>query len=88
MAWKAPGDMNVKLIVTDTGVIFLSSGNMRFNCIDDDTYDGQPGNLMGWGSTEILAVEDYLEQLKDREEEEELNLIHKDMDPQTGVLDE
>jgi len=36
---------------------------------DDDTYDGTPGQPIGWGATEQAAIDDLLEQIADQEGE-------------------
>lgn len=37
-----------------------------WTAIDDDTYDGQPGDPMGHGFTEQEAIDDLLDQMADR----------------------
>jgi hypothetical protein len=37
-----------------------------WSAIDDDTYDG-PGSPVGYGETEVAAIDDLLAQLQERE---------------------
>jgi len=36
---------------------------------DDDTYDGTPGQPIGWGKTRYEAIKDLLEQLEERKDD-------------------
>jgi hypothetical protein len=42
----------------------------EYTAIDRDNYDG-PGSAMGWGSTELEAIADLAEQLRERGELED-----------------
>jgi hypothetical protein len=40
--------------------------NHDWSAWDDDTYDGTPGQPLGWGKTERAAIDDLLEQIEER----------------------
>lgn len=37
----------------------------EWSAIDDNTYDGFPGSMIGWGRTEQEAIDDLLAQIYD-----------------------
>ena len=60
-------------IVTDYVYPPIPVRDWDWRAYDDDTYDGSPGQVTGWGRTEQEAIEDFKQRWQDRYDDHPLD---------------